>query len=471
MTVAAGAPAAIGRPDAAAAAVDRGPVVAALEDLGAFAAGVEWSEQPEAVRTAALRVLGDSVAVTIAGGRLAENRRIRGALPASPGPATVFGEASGRGVVDAAWCNGTAMVSLELDEGNKAIRGHAAAHVLPAVLAVGEAQRVPGQALAAAFLAGHEVASRLGRATVLRPGVHPHGNWGVAGAAAGAARLAGADARRMARALDVAGALALATPFSVATSGLSVRHAWIGAANASGIRAAALSTLDEPVAGVAGDSLGCILGTLDPAALVDALGTQWAVTGGYFKRHASCSYTHPPADAALAVRSRRGPVTAGRVTAIEVATHHLAASLDGMRWDTRLAAMFSVPYVVAVALRHGDCAPERFDDAHRADADLRSLAGKVSVVLDPALDARLPAWRAARLRVGWADGSEDVVEMDNPVGDADHHPFSDGELLAKWSALLGQDRAAEVSDACSALVGSADVSVELGALRHLAAAP
>ena len=446
-------------------------LAAAIGQLSGYAATLAWDAQLPEVRDAVGRVLRDSLAVLIAGGRLAEAQRRRAALPLSDGPVTVFGAARTAGVCDAAWLNGCSLVGLELDEGNKTIRGHATAHVLPAVLALAEASHRSGPELAEAFLAGHEVASRFGRAVVLHAGVHPHGNWGVAGAAAAAARIAGADERAMAAAIDAAGALALATPFDVALAGLPVRDAWIGQANVSGIRAWAAADSTRGATGVAAVSLGRLLGTLDPAALVEGLGQSLAVTGGYLKRHASCSYTHPPADAALEVHAARGPVGAGDVSSITVETHRLAAGLDGTEWPSRLAAMFSVPYVVGTALREGRCTPREFDEGHRADPELRALAGKVRVVHDPALDARLPAERVARLRLAWSDGSEQLVEYPNPVGDSDYRPLTEADLEAKATALLGDPvTAGRVRELSDELITAPDVVPVLSALREIAAA-
>lgn len=446
-------------------------LAAAIGQLSEYAATLSWDAQRPEARAAVRRVLRDSLAVLMAGGRLAEAQRRRAALPLSDGPATVFGADRTTGVCDAAWLNGCSLVGLELDEGNKTIRGHATAHVLPAVLALAEAGHLPGAAMAGAFLAGHEVASRFGRAVVLHAGVHPHGNWGVAGAAAAAAHIAGADERAMAAAIDAAGALALATPFDVALAGLPVRDAWIGQANVSGIRAWAAADSARGATGVAAISLGRLLGTLDPAALTDDLGGSLAVTGGYMKRHASCSYTHPPADAALEVHAARGPVSADDVSGITVETHRLAAGLDATEWPSRLAAMFSVPYVVGTALREGRCTPQEFDAGHRADPALRALAAKVRVVHDPVLDARLPAERVARLHFSWADGSEQLVEFSNPIGDADYQPLTEADLEAKATALLGDHLTARrVRELSDELVSAPDVVPVLASLREIAAA-
>ena len=96
----------------------------------------------------------------------------------------------------AAWLNGVALVSLELDEGHKYAKGHPAAHGFPAVLALAAELDSTGADTAAALLAAYEVAARFGRATTLRAGAHPHGSWGVPGAAAGLRPAARPPARR-----------------------------------------------------------------------------------------------------------------------------------------------------------------------------------------------------------------------------------------------------------------------------------
>lgn len=451
----------------------RGALGDSLLRLGEFVEGLTWSHQEAAVRAALERIIFDSVAVTIAGGRLAESQCLRQALPWADGPATVFGQDAGTGAIEAAWLNGVSMVCLELDEGNKRVRGHASAHVIPAALALAEAKRCSGEELAAALLAGHEVASRFGEAVELQAGVHPHGNWGVAGAAAAASRISGLPASRIAAAIDAAGALALVTPFRAALTGMNVRNAWIGHAGSAGIYAAALSaSATEPLVGIAADTFGGFPGSLSAEKLTDGLGLEFAVTGGYFKRHASCSYTHPPADAVLGLVSEHGPVAPDEVGHIRVETHRLAASLTSTQWPTRLAAMFSIPYVVSVALITGECGAEQFGDSWRKREDVARLAGKIEVMEAADLTARLPTERAARVRVRWASGAEAATEISNPVGDADYSPFTEADLLGKAAKLLGSQRqAAKVRELCAELLAADDVAPVLARLRALAVGP
>jgi 2-methylcitrate dehydratase PrpD len=408
----------------------------AVRALGEWVAGLRWSDVPVEVRERLILTLQDTVAVTIAGARTAELEALRSATAAPDGEARVFGAARSAPVDQAAWLNATAACSLELDEGNKFARGHPAAHAFPAALALAEARGARGEELCAALLAGHEVAARLGRATRLPARVHPHGNWGVAGAAAAAARLLGMDGAGVAAAIDAAGALALAGPFEAAVRGSFVRNTWLGAANVNGLVAARLAQAGlARVDGLPAVGLG-LLGDFDSTALDERLGERFDVMHGYFKRHASCSFTHPPADAALELREREPRDDWADAREVRVETHAIAATLDGRQPATRLAAMFSVPYVTAVALLEGDCSPARFSDDERGDAELRALIRRVTVTRSDRMDARLPDERAARVTVALAGGRELSAEVANPVGDADHRPFGPAEIAAKAEALL-----------------------------------
>ena len=174
--------------------VDVDGVRDAIERLGSFVADFSLASLAGPTLGSLRKVLQDSLAVLVSGGLLPESRAIATSLPAPDGRSSVFGSPKRFGAIDAAWLNGTAMVALELDEGNKSIRGHASAHVLPAVLALAEELGSSSSEALSAFVAGHEVASRFGASVRLKPGVHPHGNWGALGAAAAAAKLMGADA-------------------------------------------------------------------------------------------------------------------------------------------------------------------------------------------------------------------------------------------------------------------------------------
>jgi len=410
----------------------------ALHEVGSFVAGLTWADVPAEVRDRTQLVLTDLLGVTVAGARTPELQALTAAWDPPHGPCRLVGTERDYGPDDAAWLNGTAMCTLELDEGHKQAQGHPAAHVVPAVLATVQAScdPVPGDEVLAAVLAGYEVAARFGRATRLRAGLHTHGHWGAAGAGAAVARLRGLPPEGIAAAVDASTGLVHVTPWKVVLAGSFVRNLWAAGANVAGLIGARLAAAQlSGVEGTVDHTLGDVVGDLEVSELTSGLGRRWDVTGGYFKRHASCSYTHPAADAVLDLMANE--VRPADVARVVVDTHRLAVPLAAVDVRTRVAAMFSLPYVVAVAILRGRVDPDAFSLEARRDQRLLDLAGRVEVRHDPVLDARLPAERANRVTLFLADGRSLMVEVPNPVGDADHHPMGPADVGAsspRWSA-------------------------------------
>jgi 2-methylcitrate dehydratase PrpD len=215
--------------------------------------------------------------------------------------------------------------------------------------------------------------------------------------------------------------------------------------------------------GTPGRTLGEVVGGLDPRPLTEELGDRWEIAGGYFKRHSSCSYTHPAVDAVLALREELG-VTADEVAGVVVDTHRLSMPLARVASDSRLSAMFSLPFVVALALRFGAVAPELFTAECRTDDATLQLARRVEVRHDPGLDERLPGERANRVTLQLTDGRRHSLEQPNPVGDADYHPLDARQVAAKLTALLGQDAADRVAAVVEALPEADDARAALARL-------
>lgn len=427
-------------------------LTAAVHALGTFAAGLDLDSVGEPVRQATDLVVLDSVGVIVAGMQTEELRALLRQLDPPAGLARVLGAGRDAPVETATLLTGTAACVLELDEGNKHARGHPAAHVLPVTLAVGAALNASGTAVLTAFLAGHEVAARFGRATRLARGVHPHGHSGTAGAAAASARLLGLDAAGIAAAIDAAAGLALAPPFESALAGSFVRNTWLGLAGTHGLLAARLAAAGlASVHGTAASSLGGILGSLDAPLLTDDLGERFDITLGYLKRHAACSFTHPAVDAVLELKAREPDLDHSRVSDVWVETHGLAAPLARTDPPTRLAAMFSIPHTVAAALVRGALDPDATGPAVRADPEVRRLAAATTVVHRPEFDDRAPAERPARVTLRLDDGSERSIEVPNPVGDADYHPLGRDGVREKLRALLGAGEADRIERVLASL--------------------
>jgi 2-methylcitrate dehydratase PrpD len=419
------------------------PAIEATRQLGAWAASLDWDDVPQAEQDRLSLILIDTLGVMAVGAREPEQQRLVTAWRPPPGSAPVVGANLLTTVEAAAWLNATALVRLELDEGHKYAKGHPAAHGFPAVLALAADTNATGPDTMAALVACYEVAARFGRATRLRPGAHPHGSWGVAGAAAGCARLLALRPDQVAAAIDTGAGMPIAGHFSSALDGNPVRDAWMSASNLSGIAAARMAAADiARNTGTAALSLGQLLGEFDSSELTDALGERWDLSSGYFKRHASCSFTHPAADAALAIREAMTPAQVASIDEIRIETHSLAAELGRTEWDERLSALFSMPFVVAAALHHGNVSPAVSTEEQLQNPEVRALAAKVTVVMSDELDARLPDERAARVTIRFGE-TKQVVEVPNPIGDSAYHPLGESEVLSLLHSLLPGDGAVE----------------------------
>jgi len=449
--------------------------LAALDRLGGWAAELQWEKVPERIRRRLELVLLDTLGVTVLGARLPERAGLVEAWTAGAGqtkPAgvvPVIGAGVSSTVETAAWLNATALVSLEMDEGNKFAGGHPAAHGFPAVLALAAALDADGPTTAAALLVAYEVAARFGRASRGRPGVHPHGNWGITGAAAGCARLLDLGREGLVAAVDTASGMPIAGHFAAALDGNPVRNEWMGAGNVAGVACARLAQagMAHPT-GIAARSLGDLLGSFDPAVLTEELGERWDIELGYFKRHASCAFTHPAADATLTLREQltaAGLDVTDAVVGIRVRTYSMAAALDRPVWDNRLAAMFSIPYVVTAALLDGRIAPDGYDRS--GDDGFRAIARRVEVRADEQLDARLPEARGAVVELELADGGVLRSEFANPVGDAAHEPFDESTTVELLRGLLADEDALTKLIDCAAALPEADgVRKVLGVLAQ-----
>ena len=416
-----------------------------LDTLSAFAAGLRFPALPEAVRAHTGWILADTVAAIAAGSAEPELQALaalHGAPASSGGPghaATLIGLGRAAAPDAAALVNGTAGTFLEMDEGNRYSRGHPAVHVLPAALALAEQRDADGDTFLAALVAGYEVGSRLGAAAQLRGAMHPHGTWGTIGAAAACARVLGAGTAAMRETINIAASMTTATSKRTMLEGGLVRNVYAGLANRNGLLAAQLAAC-----GYTGehDGPGSLLGQVvserfDREQVVRGLGEDWHLLQNYFKLHSCCRYNHGTLDAIDAIAAR-GPLPApDEIARIEVRSYALAAELDDPAPRNTLAAKFSVPFAVATRIVRGSSALASFTwDAVRDERTL-ALARRVDLAEDPAMTARLPRERPARVVITTHDGRHLVGEAGVNRGD-DAAPYTAQELSAKFMDLCGR---------------------------------
>lgn len=434
----------------------------AVDRLAAFAAALE--DRSIAHDTRVGTVLLDLLGVTLAGARTPEVTAMTARWRSEPGSSSTIGRAVTTTAETASYLDAVASCCLELDEGNKYAAGHPAAHVVPAAIAATRLADgpVPGTRFLAAVVAGYEVATRFGAALTRDPRWHTHGHWGATGAATAAAVIWQLDADRTAAAIDASTALVHVAPWDVVLAGNFARNLWIGGAVRAGLDAARLAA-SELVHnnGAASSTLGDIVGSLDPVALSLDPDGVFAIDQGYAKRHASCSYTHAAVDTVYGLRPS---FDARHVAAVHVRTHALAEPLFQRHPETRLEAMFSLPFVVAAAMTNdridADALTPQTDSFRRAE----DFSAHVHVESSPDLTRLLPDRRAAEVDVVLTTGEVLSAGTPNPVGDVDHFPLDDAQVLAKIELLVGREDAATIDRVVADLAGSTDVAEILRAL-------
>jgi 2-methylcitrate dehydratase PrpD len=437
-----------------------------LDAWSRFAASARLEDIDAATRARAKLTLADTLGAIAAGQQEPEIAALATRLAAQGGSgatSAVIATPHRLPASAAAFLNGVAGTALELDEGNRFARGHPCIHVLPAAIVAAERAGATGGGFLLALCLGYELAARIGAAAELRAGFHPHGTWGVVGAALAVARLSGADAPAIARTVNVASALSLATSMRTALEGGTVRNAYAGVANQLGLMA-----WEMAAAGFEGerDGVATVFGRISgtafrPEAMTEALGTRWEVARNYFKRHACCRYNHAALDALEDLVARHGRPDPDRIAAVQIETYGAAAELDARAPHNALAARFSLPWAAASFLLRGVADVPAFRTEALSDASTRALAARVEVAEDPAMTARLPAQRPARVQVTLADGAVLESVRASNRGDADD-PYPEAAIKAKFLDLatpaFGAARAAELLAETAGIERIADFS-------------
>jgi 2-methylcitrate dehydratase PrpD len=137
---------------------------------------------------------------------------------------------------------------------------------------------------------------------------------------------------------------------------------------------------------------------------------------------------------------------------------------------TSMAAQFSMPYVLAVALTKGGLGVEDFDEQAIRDPAVLALARKVRLEVDPEVMPFFPAHEPAKVTVRLTTGKSYSKTVICSKGTPEN-PMSGPELEAKFmsfaSPVISRDRAQTAVE----LVRGLDKLKSIGELSSLLALP
>jgi 2-methylcitrate dehydratase PrpD len=417
--------------------------------LARFASGLALRDVPPSVVRAVKRLLLDHLGCAAGGSRTPLARAAAAVAAADGGSgATVIGTRQRAAPGPAAFAN--AMAANALDYDDTGATGHPGATLIPAALALAEAEGRSGAELLEAIVAGYEVGARILAGVQpsweRRVEVYGSGTVQTFGAVAAAARLLRLDPEATLSAFGLAGAFA-PLPHEAKFGWDEARLSWIKDNVAwpaeGGLRAARLAARGFPATRTILDGergLWRMMGSdrCDAGRMVRGLGTEWDVLSLSLKPYPCCRWIHSTLDAVgeLVARHAVRPGDVRRVTVRSIEA--FARWFHGRRPATMVDAQFSVPHAVAMVLLDRPRAGW-WEPANRTDPAVLDLMDRVGLETDPAAQATWVTVRhSARIPatvVIETSGGTVAAARPHARGGADE-PLTDAEVERKLRALV-----------------------------------
>jgi 2-methylcitrate dehydratase PrpD len=404
---------------------------------------------PDAALESAHRQFIDTIGVTIPGAVEPVTRRVFETVGAwGSGPSTAIGFGAALPPPWAALVNGTAAHALDFDDNFDPAKAHASAVLVPAILALAEAEGAGGRACLDAYIAGLQILGRVGQGvnpTHRNRGWHATATVGAIGAAAACARLLKLDAQKAGYAVSMATSMAAGfmSQFGTMTkplhAGLAAKSGVLAASLARAGIDAGLQTLDGPTGMnrlMVGPDYEQLRDSLthvehgqnlrfDTASIGDPL---LILSSGFrVKRFPNCGSAHRSMDGILELKQRH-EFTADQVDSVHI--YAPVTHLNNLMYETpddALQAKFSLEYGVAVALLTGNCALADFTDEAARRPEVRALYPLIHRHPVEKAEGEFPT----EVEVVLKDGRRFSTKVPMPVGSL-AAPFTLDQVWAKF---------------------------------------
>jgi 2-methylcitrate dehydratase PrpD len=404
-----------------------------------FIHDLRFGDLPAAVTRQARRCLLDIVGVAASGrttalSGIAHGFAVRQLGSGEGGGARLLFDGRRASPAGAAFAGASTLDSFDAHDGHALTKGHAGVAILPALLAVADAERpgdgLPGGEILTALAVGYELAIRAGIALHCSVSdYHTSGAWnGVACAAVGARLLS----------LD----------------GAATRHA-LGIAEYHGPRSQMMRCIDHPSMVKDGSGWGALAGVSaaylardgftgapaitmespDQADLWADLGSRWRILDQYFKPYPVCRWAQPAVEAAAALVQAHA-IRPEEVETVTVESFAEAVRLGCIRPTTTEAAQYALGFPLAAFLVRGRLGADEIGEDGLRDPAILAMLDRIAAREDPALSAAFPAQRFARATIVLKDGTRHESAVTPARGDPET-PLSDGEIRDKYDALAG----------------------------------
>jgi 2-methylcitrate dehydratase PrpD len=351
---------------------------------------------------------------------------------------------------EAAFVNGILIHARDFDDTHDVAIIHANASVLAAALAAAEAEvPVSGREFIAAVVVGIDIACRLGLSLRYYRGWHNSAVCGAFGAAAAASRVLGLDEKSTARALGIAYSQAAGNVQCIRDGALTKRiqlgfAAKAGVLSAFFARAGITGTTntfngpygflrlyDGPVDGDETEKRARTEGTYGEHELLAELGKRFAVCDLSMKPYPNSRAVHPAISGALDV-CRSEKIGPGDVEQVIVAVSDRTIDRVGKpvvlgRGNLQVEAQFNLAYGIAVGICRGSVSLRDFEADRVDDPAVLAMAGRVSLVKNPAFCENLPV----EVTIVARDGRR-ISRLVEKLRGAPDDPLSPEEMATKF---------------------------------------
>ena len=337
------------------------------------------------------------------------------------GGATIIGGAFAVSTIDAAFANAVMAHGLVREDMHSGSISHLGIVVLPALLALSQAQRVSGAEFIAAAVVGYEVGAQVGRAVMDADIARIHRPTGITGpiaAAAASARLLGLTVSATTSALAL-GTNATAGFNQWAHTGGSEMFFQAGFAARNGMTAARLAAAGafaSPSALEGEAGLFAALGKPKAGQQMALFADRPEILSVYHKPVPACNFAQTPSLAALAL-ARSATLPAQRILAITVRVPRAGARYPGCDYRGPFAhilqAKMSIQYNVAAALLL--CSMTEHNFTLLDDAELHRLISVTQLEIDETMTAAYPDLQGGEVIVHEVGGAIHRSRLDNVI--------------------------------------------------------
>ena len=383
------------------------------------------------------------------------------------GAATLLHDSAPASIAGATFVHGYLSTVEDIDDAHALASGmHLSATVIPAVLAIAQANGATQATVLRAIVGGYEVAGRLARSLdqgLRARGFHASGAIGPFATCAAAGILLDLDQQQMAHAFGMA-ASGAGGLFAFLPTGADSRHLHAANAGVAGLVAATaarngstgpLTAFEGPDGFIGPYSETCDLAFIAKPPPGD---DDYEIMNAYHKRFSACGHAIPGITLALELRER-GRTPINEIETVEVFGHPASAKLTNFPVASVSEAKFSLPIVFSLAYLLGDVSPSEMNMNVIERPDVQALACKIKALEKPKHCVAFPGVRSGSIRVTLTNGQTITLNTSTPIGMTGNR-LKISDIVQKFHALarpvLCDERREQLVDALTATMDAQD---------------